>query len=404
VVVLPAAQVVADLVLGRHRNVAGAGRVLGHQPSQQPQRQREVAVGSAGGLDLGARAAYHQCVEELYRVLGVHLHEVAPRDARQPFQFVREEARGEERLGRRQPGQPLEEGADVGVGALEGRLPLGWRRPGLVGCVVPQVGGVHPCVGAQQPLGPVQHHEEAAPGQECAQALHAVAHGPLRGVYLAAAGVGDGALQEALEAGLAVVEAPPQRAAQVPTFQAGWQEVVVQPVPGERGLAHTAHGDDGQGGVGGVDQPAGEGRPLRLPPGEVLLRRVGVGDVGGGGWGDAGRHVERRGWASDVECLCHAQIQRQSQRAQTCPTFLVHAQLVDRVIYADAVDLGVAGGADGHQVVLGVWPALADGHDVVQVHHFLVLRAEATPVHRIYQYLVSYVRRDRPAFRHGALL
>jgi hypothetical protein len=56
--------------------------------------------------------------------------------------------------------------------------------------------------------------------------------------------------------------------------------------------------------------------------------------------------------------------------------------------FAKAVDLGVAGRADHHQVVLAVRPVLADGHDVVQVGHVVVLRAQAAPVHRIHQQFV----------------
>jgi hypothetical protein len=71
-------------------------------------------------------------------------------------------------------------------------------------------------------------------------------------------------------------------------------------------------------------------------------------------------------------------------RTQCHPTLLVHPKLLNIVAIADAVNLGMASGANRHQVVFGIWPTLTYLNYMVQVNYFVVFWAKTTSMHRVH--------------------
>jgi hypothetical protein len=153
------------------------------------------------------------------------------------------------------------------------------------------VGGVQAGVGDQDALQAVQDDEEGLAiqglqqlplGLEQRHALHLFPGPP--------ADVGQGAGDEILEAGVALVQAPPQPPGQGRHFQ--WSHLV-EPLPGQGALAHAADGDHVED-ARLIDVRTGPGHPVgeqvQLAPAADQLARLeqglGVGDVGLGRGGD----------------------------------------------------------------------------------------------------------------------
>ncbi len=171
------------------------------------------------------------------------------------------------------------------------------ERPGhdvgraLVEVVVGQAGCVHACVGHQDAFQAIEHEQKWLAVEDGEQLLLTLRRRELLDVLpVLPAHVGQGTDHEVLEAGVALVEAPPQAARQ--RSHLVWGDVM-KPLPAEGAFAHATNGDNVED-AGIVDSRAGFGHPvgqqvqLCLPSdqGVGLQERIGMGDVGFGRRGD----------------------------------------------------------------------------------------------------------------------
>jgi len=85
-------QVGEETVSGGHGHVTGPGRVADDHLGQQPQGQGMVAVGFAGGLDLGSGALHPLDLKEGHSILRVQSRQFLMPAAGQAVQFVRKKA------------------------------------------------------------------------------------------------------------------------------------------------------------------------------------------------------------------------------------------------------------------------------------------------------------------------